>query len=278
MRIEKIFNNNVVLSKEQELEVILMGRGLAFGKKVGEELDLSLVEKCYRLSDPEEGRLLGSMPVEILEMADKTISYARAVLTKDLTDHAFIAMADHMQGVILRVKDGIYLKNFLMWDIQRFFSEEFKAGKFANQLLSKHLGQDLPLDEAGFMALTLVNAALDQGASAARDLTKFMEEILTIVKYSLEIPLDEDDLYVARFLTHLKFFCERILTREEVRNLEDSQMFELLKSQYPLAYQTTQKIVAYLEQTRNYQTSEDEQLYLTIHLSRIRRKNDQGGT
>lgn len=45
-------------------------------------------------------------------------------------------------------------------------------------------------------------------------MTMLMEEIMTIVKYSLEkfVP-DEEDIYVQRFvMTHLKFFCERVLT------------------------------------------------------------------
>ncbi|GGE28415.1 PRD domain-containing protein [Streptococcus himalayensis] len=275
MLIDKVLNNNVVISQENGKEFILMGRGLAFGKKAADEIDERLIEKRYVLSHSDQVSLLAEIPVELLEVADKVISYARATMTKPLADHAFLAMADHMQGVALRVKDEIYLKNFLMWDIKRFFAEEFKVGSFANELLSRYLGKDLPMDEAGFMALTLVNAELDQGASAARDLTMLMEEILTIVKYSLEIPLDENDIYVARFMTHLKFFCERILTHHEVRSLGDGQMFEMMKESYPQAYQTTQKIVTYLEQRRNYQTSEDEQLYLTIHLSRIRRKDDE---
>lgn len=115
-------------------------------------------------------------------------------------------MADHMHGVVLREKDDIYLKNFLMWDIKRFFPEEFEVGKYANQLLSQYFGKDLPDDEADFMALTIVNAELENGA-AARDLTMLMEEIMTIVKYSLEISLDKEDIYVQRFVTHLKFFA-----------------------------------------------------------------------
>ena len=40
---------------------------------------------------------------------------------------------------------------------------------------------------------------------------------------------------------------------------------DLLKIKYLLAYETTTKITQYLKQTRNYQTSDDEQMYLTIH-------------
>ena len=212
------------------------------------------------------------LPAEVMEMSDKIISFAREKLQKKLKDTAFLAMADHIYGVLLRLEDGIYLKNFLMWDIKRFFPTEFEVGQYAKQLLSAYVSKELPDDEAAFMALTLVNAELENGDGAARDLTMMMEEIMTIVKYSLEISLDEEDVYLERFMTHLKFFCQRVLTDNDHRDLEDNEMFDLLKCKYPLAYKTTRKIAEFLKQTRNYQTSEDEQLYLTIHLSRMKRR------
>ena len=271
MLISKILNNNVVISEENQEEVILMGRGLAFGRKVGQEIPDELIEKKYVLSENRR-QLLMELPVEVMEMSDKIISFAREKLQKKLKDSAFLAMADHIHGVLLRLEDDIYLKNFLMWDIRRFFPIEFEVGQYAKQLLSAYVSKELPDDEAAFMALTLVNAELENGDGTARDLTMMMEEIMTIVKYSLEISLDEEDIYLERFMTHLKFFCERVLTNSGNRDLEDNEMFDLLKCKYPLVYETTRKIAEFLKQTRNYQTSEDEQLYLTIHLSRMKRR------
>lgn len=271
MLISKILNNNVVISEENQEEVILMGRGLAFGRKVGQEIPDELIEKKYVLSENRR-QLLMELPVEVMEMSDKIISFAREKLQKKLKDSAFLAMADHIHGVLLRLEDDIYLKNFLMWDIKRFFPIEFEVGQYAKQLLSAYVSKELPDDEAAFIALTLVNAELENGDGTARDLTMMMEEIMTIVKYSLEISLDEEDIYLERFMTHLKFFCERVLTNSGNRDLEDNEMFDLLKCKYPLAYETTRKIAEFLKQTRNYQTSEDEQLYLTIHLSRMKRR------
>ena len=271
MLISKILNNNVVISEEDQEEVILMGRGLAFGRKVGQEIPDELIEKKYVLSENRR-QLLMELPAEVMEMSDKIISFAKEKLQKKLKDTAFLAMADHIHGVLLRLEDDIYLKNFLMWDIKRFFPIEFEVGQFAKQLLSAYVSKELPDDEAAFMALTLVNAELENGDGTARDLTMMMEEIMTIVKYSLEISLDEEDVYLERFMTHLKFFCERVLTDSSNRDLEDNDMFDLLKCKYPLAYETTRKIAEFLKQTRNYQISEDEQLYLTIHLSRMKRR------
>ena len=271
MLISKILNNNVVISEENQEEVILMGRGLAFGRKVGQEIPDELIEKKYVLSENRR-QLLMELPAEVMEMSDKIISFAREKLQKKLKDSAFLAMADHIHGVLLRLEDDIYLKNFLMWDIKRFFPIEFEVGQYAKQLLSAYVSKKLPDDEAAFIALTLVNAELENGDGTARDLTMMMEEIMTIVKYSLEISLDEEDIYLERFMTHLKFFCERVLTNSGNRDLEDNEMFDLLKCKYPLVYETTRKIAEFLKQTRNYQTSEDEQLYLTIHLSRMKRR------
>lgn len=271
MIINKIFNNNVVLSEEKGQEVIVMGRGLAFGKKVGDGLEVEKIEKRYVLSQSHRELFL-DLPAELLEVADKAISFAKCKLDSSIKDTAFLSLADHMYGVEQRVRAGFFMKNFLMWDIKRFFPQEYEVACYANELLSCYLGMELPDDEAGFMALTLVNSELKDGNANARDLTQLMDEMLTIVKYSLEIPLDDKDIYVQRFTTHLKFFCERVLTDTGHRDLEDNEMFELLKIKYPIAYQTTQKIAHHLQQTRGYQISDDEQLYLTIHLSRIRKK------
>ena len=271
MLISKILNNNVVISEENQEEVILMGRGLAFGRKVGQEIPDELIEKKYVLSENRR-QLLMELPAEVMEMSDKIVSFAREKLQKKLKDTALLAMADHIHGVLLRLEDDIYLKNFLMWDIKRFFPIEFEVGQYAKQLLSAYVSKELPDDESAFMALTLVNAELENGDGTARDLTMMMEETMTIVKYSLEISLDEEDIYLERFMTHLKFFCERVLTDRGHCDLEDNEMFDLLKCKYPLAYETTRKIAEFLKQTRNYQTSEDEQLYLTIHLSRMKRR------
>lgn len=45
---KKIFNNNVVLTQnDNHVEIVVMGRGLAFQKKVGEEIEGSKVEKTF---------------------------------------------------------------------------------------------------------------------------------------------------------------------------------------------------------------------------------------
>lgn len=53
MIISKVLNNNVVISEENHQEVVLMGRGLAFGCKAGDNIQDNLIEKKYVLSEKQ---------------------------------------------------------------------------------------------------------------------------------------------------------------------------------------------------------------------------------
>ncbi len=54
MKIDKVYNNNVVLAKGDDgEEIIVMGRGLGFQKKPGDEIDTALVEKTFVMQDKD---------------------------------------------------------------------------------------------------------------------------------------------------------------------------------------------------------------------------------
>ena len=53
MIISKVLNNNVVISEENQQEVVLMGRGLAFGCKARDNIQDNLIEKKYVLSEKQ---------------------------------------------------------------------------------------------------------------------------------------------------------------------------------------------------------------------------------
>ena len=53
MEINKIINNNIVSSADQNgRELIVMGRGIGFGKKPGQKIDEESVEKIFRITGP----------------------------------------------------------------------------------------------------------------------------------------------------------------------------------------------------------------------------------
>ncbi|MEI5994300.1 BglG family transcription antiterminator LicT [Candidatus Enterococcus mansonii] len=277
MEILKILNNNVVIVlNEENEEVILMGNGLGFQMKAGSHVDSAKIEKVFKLENQIESeqieQLLADIPEEIIELSYKILSHAKKVLNKELNETAFIAIADHLHASIQREKKNIPVKNFLLWDIKRFFPTELEIARTAIQLVNQQLNTSLTDDEAGFLALHLTNAQLDNNHEDAISLTQLIEEIITVIKYTLRINLAENDIYFQRFITHLKFFTERIIkgtttTLEE--NQVENQLFFLVTNQYPEAFEATKKVAELLKSRRNYTMSKDEQVYITIHLARI---------
>ena len=66
-------------------------------------------------------------------------------------------------------------------------------------------------------------------------ITKVMQEILNIVKYQLNIEYDEEALCYHRFITHLKFFAQRLLGKNHPPS-NDDDLYEVIREKYPIAY------------------------------------------
>lgn len=81
MKIARVLNNNVVVVlDEQQREQVVMGRGLAFKKRVGEALDEDKIEKVFSLQNDEMvrhlGELLSQIPLEVMTTCDRIITLA----------------------------------------------------------------------------------------------------------------------------------------------------------------------------------------------------------
>lgn len=277
VKIKKVLNNNVVIAQNtNDEETILMGLGLGYGKKAGEVVEDKKIEKIFALKVTSEqqnfSELLSEIPSGIVELSILTLAKAKTKFDKTISDTVLVAFADHLNAAIIREKDNITIKNFLLWDIKRFFPEEFALCLETLQKVKEKLNISLPEDEAGFLAMHIVNGTLGSGHEYAMELTKLMEEILTTLKYTLQVNFNEQDIYFQRFITHLKFFTERILSNTKSDESTDEDLFLLIMGKYPRAYIGTKKVSEFLKQTRSYEVSQNEQIYMTVHLARILEK------
>lgn len=102
-----------------------------------------------------------------------------------------------------------------------------------------------------------------------------MQEITNIVKYYFKVSFDEDSVYFYRLSTHLKFFCYRLLHQGEVVENNDEKLYAVIKKKYLNAYRCMEKISLYLNEKYDYQLSNEERLYLTIHIARIVQTTEQ---
>lgn len=272
MKIRKILNHNAVVCIDENKEVIVRGKGIAFQKNDGDEVDKFKIEKVYTLSSSDMQskfqELMERIPTSFFQMSDEIIAYAKKHTSKNLNESIYISLSDHIYTSIDRHLHDINVKNAMLWDIRRFYKEEFNIGLVALDIIEKECNIRLPDDEAGFIALHLVNAQLDENLPIVYDITKVMQEISNIVKYTTNIVFDEDSVYYYRFITHLKFFAQRLFSGNVYDEVQDD-ILDTIKVRYHDGYDCVLKIATFLKEKYAYVLSNEEQLYLTIHVQKI---------
>lgn len=271
--IEKVINNNIISAYEKSgAEVIVMGRGIGFKKKQGEVVPADQISKIFRIKSrtlaEQFKELLANMPLERVRISDEIISHAKDHLKLKLNQSIYVTLTDHINFAIERVSQGIEPQNALLWEIKRFYPQEFQLGIYALELIQDRLDILLPEDEAGFIALHFVNA---EYGTDIRDAVKFpdqMQAIVDIVERDLGILLDESSLHYERFMTHIKFLIQRIY-RKELLSSEDRELSLLMQRKYPREYQCSVKVAEYIMQATGSRLSEEKIMYLSVHIRRV---------
>mgnify|MGYP000784552682 FL=1 len=271
--IEKVINNNIISAYEKSgAEVIVKGRGIGFKKKQGEVVPADQISKIFRIKSrtlaEQFKELLANMPLERVRISDEIISHAKDHLKLKLNQSIYVTLTDHINFAIERVSQGIEPQNALLWEIKRFYPQEFQLGIYALELIQDRLDILLPEDEAGFIALHFVNA---EYGTDIRDAVKFpdqMQAIVDIVERDLGILLDESSLHYERFMTHIKFLIQRIY-RKELLSSEDRELSLLMQRKYPREYQCSLKVAEYIMQATGSRLSEEEIMYLSVHIRRV---------
>lgn len=176
---KRLNNNAVVVADENGNEQILTGKGLGFNAKIGAVVDKSKIEKIFTLKNDTDNQrlqeLLKTVPVEYLELAEEIINYARIHIDNEINASAIIALCDHIYMAAERKQQGIDVKNLMLWDIKKFYRDEYGVGVYAVELVKRRFQVELTEDEAGFIALHIVNAQLDLHAKSVNEITQLMQ-------------------------------------------------------------------------------------------------------
>ncbi|WP_226529455.1 BglG family transcription antiterminator LicT [Metabacillus niabensis] len=273
MKIEKVYNNNVVSAyNEENTELVIMGKGLAFQKKPGDEIEEEKIEKVFTLKNNDISErfksLLYEVSLELMEVAEEIIKLAKRKLGRELNDSIYISLTDHINFAIERNKKGLDIKNALLWEIKKLYKDEFSIGLEALCMIKEKLEVTLPDDEAGFIAMHIVNAELNEEMPNIVNITKTMQDILKIVKYHFGLEFNEESLNFFRFVTHLKFFAQRLYSQTYMES-DDDFLFEAVKNKHKDAFECTEKINDYVKRQFDYELTNDEKLYLTVHIERV---------
>ncbi|MDT8717171.1 PRD domain-containing protein [Clostridium sp. 19966] len=280
MIIEKIINNNVVtvVDEKTKQEKVIMGKGIAFQKRIGESVEEDKIEKIFAIENKSKNlrfqSMLKDVNMEYIKVSEEIISYAKKQLNSELDEHIYIALTDHLAFAFKRYHMGLKIKNNLIWEIQRIHKKEYAIGLWAIDYIEKKLGIKFDLDEAGFIALHIIDAAFKEGMDDTMNMTEIIQKILNIIKYNFSVEFDEEDILYDRLITHLKYFAQRILLKTKLPE-EGEALLNMIKINYKSAYNCALKIKKFVENNYDYEVNDGEVVYLAIHIHRIVSKKIQ---
>lgn len=279
MEILKVLNTSVVLAKRDDgKEIIVMGKAIGFKNKPGSLIQESDIQKIYVLEDQSTSNdlaeLMRETPEEFLIMTDEIISYAKRRLSTHLNEHLYISLTDHLFMATKRFKENVTIQNRLLWEVKKFYPDEFNIGMHALDLIEKQLGIQLPEEEAANIAFHLVNAQqTEDNLNQIVMMTNMVKDILNIIKMHYKIDIPTDTINYSRFLTHLQFFVQRLLENKMLET-DDHDLIDQIMRKYPEEVKCVEKIEKYIKTNVDYTISNDEKMYLIIHVNRVVLRNN----
>ncbi len=269
MKVQKVLNNNVVSStNDNHNEVIVMGKGIGFQKKEGDLIQDSLIEKIFILNDKnillKLERLL-KYSRRIFRNINEIIQYAQSQYGLSIRENAYLSLTDHIGFAVERMKCGMEITNVMLSDIKCFYKNEYEIGLKALEIINREVGVILPDDEAGFIALHILNSSLDQIGVNNLEAAKISHEILAIVNDFYKLSLDRESIKYYRFANHVNYLAKRLFNQSEDIESDDI-LYETVRKSFPNEFKCANLIKRRIYDDYGISISREELGYLIINL------------
>lgn len=179
----RVFNNNAVLVRAGNTERVVVGRGIGFGRKVGDYIAADNMARHYVEMNPDRMRFLDSIHMvnpAMLETISTAVDLAGDLLG-DLHPSVYLLLVDHLVFAVQRRDEGQIIRNTLAGEIKAVFPAEYAAAELVLNYVNSHIDTALPIDEAAFIALHLnaarTGATVKQPLEIANELAGIISDI-----------------------------------------------------------------------------------------------------
>lgn len=190
-----------------------------------------------------------------------------------LNPNLYLTLADHLQFATDRVTKGIVIESPLASEIPLVYPREFEIGKLGLQIMKDETGVKLPEAEACAIALHIVNAEPDGGGFSnnmrgVMESVEVIDGVIELIEKRMGCALDRSSHSYIRFVSHLRYLIKRLQKGEEPQQ-QDSTLMEQLGRDFPVAYDYARAIARYLKRKKRWVLSNEELLYLMMHITRF---------
>ncbi|WP_088103220.1 glucose PTS transporter transcription antiterminator GlcT [Halalkalibacter urbisdiaboli] len=275
LTVKKILNNNVLVATHPEYqEVVLIGKGLGFGRVPGDEVTPDTAEKFFVLKEEKEQEQY----IQLLHYIDETfIGLMNDAIVKieqrfdvKLHEHIHIALTDHLFYAVKRVKQGLDIKNPFLAETELAYPKEYDLASEIILDLNEALEIDIPPGEIGFVALHIHSALTRRSLQEVNRHTQLIGQLVQVIEQALELVIPKNDVNYLRLVRHLHHVIERIHNGGYIDNQDPLK--NILQAEYPVCYNLSWKLIKIMQQALKKPVPDAEAVYLTLHLQRLSKK------
>ena len=270
MKVIRSINNNAALCIDDNgNELVAIGKGVGFPAVPYTLTDLSKIQRTYYGINPMYFDLINQIDEKIFEISGRIVESFREKCDLPVSSNLVFTLADHINFTIERSRKNIQIANPLIYDVRHLYEKEYSIGLEALRIINDELGVRLVKNEAGGIALHLVNAQTESVQGDSRLFTEqLIEETSDIVAEHFNIELDRQDFNYSRFVSHLQYLIKRE-ENDQFFSSENHKMFDQIREAYPETFECVRKIAAYFKEKVGFDLSDEEQLYLMLHVNRL---------
>lgn len=230
----KILNNNTILAKEGNNEIIILAKGIGFGKKVNDHFEIPpqakkyMMQKNYQAKDKLK-KVIDYLDPVYLEIAAEIIKEATHKFN-EVSHDILIPLADHIYFAIKRMDENIMPNNPFTYDIRLLFPDEYEVALKSKEIIKSFINKEINNDEVSFITLHIHSAISSNKVGESMEAARVVHE--SIIKLQMDIS-------------------------------------EFTKDKFPFAYEQAIRMCDNLSKVLHKELPESEIGYLALHLERI---------
>lgn len=273
MRAVRRINNNVAVCEDGAgNELLAMGKGIGFGH-LPRELSLDDVERTFYDVDERYVAAIGDLPADVMSFCVRAADHIRSRLPHQLSPNLAFVLADHLSFAIQRVEKNLQVRMPLAYDVEQTYPDEFRIGRHLVRRARRQFRVALPNDEAAAIAINLVNARLEPSGEDERERQRrdddMLEDVTEIIEDEFGLNVDRSSFAFSRYATHMRYLFGRLHAGDALDS-SCAEAFRGIEEQCPRELACVDRIARHIaEEWDGAELSEDERLYLVIHVSRV---------
>ena len=248
--------------------MVAVGTGIGFPAVPYELTDLSSIQRTYYDIDPMYLSLLNEIPDDIFVLSTEIVNLYRNRVNGTVSSNTVFTLADHINFALERQRKNIQFDTPLQYDVQHLYETEYQIGLEAVKLIQKEIGERLPKNEAANIALHLINAGSVATVAVQSTNEQVIHDVVDIIASYFKIYIDKDSVAFSRFVSHFQYLLKREQAGKQFSS-ENNRLFKSVSKEYPESYHAVQKIADYLKEELAIDLSEEELLYLILHVNKL---------